>query len=58
MESGYFVSFADNVGDELKFKILKNHLITLLSRSVVRSAADDDNRKRRESFKSDVQLRF
>ena len=37
---GYFVGFADNVGDVLTFKILKNDLSTVLHRSVVRSAAD------------------
>jgi hypothetical protein len=37
---GYFVRFADDVGDALKFKILKNDLVTFLQRSVVRSAAD------------------
>jgi hypothetical protein len=38
--SGYFVGFADNVADTLTFKILKNDLVTVLHRSVVRSAAD------------------
>jgi hypothetical protein len=52
---GYFVGFADNVGDTLTFKILKNDLITVLHRSVVRSAADASHRNRRVSFKSDVQ---
>jgi hypothetical protein len=47
--------FADNVGDALTFKILKNDLVTVLHRSVVRSAADDSHRNRRVSFKSDVQ---
>jgi hypothetical protein len=37
---GYFVGSADNVGDALTFKILKNDLVTVLHRSVVRSAAD------------------
>jgi hypothetical protein len=37
---GYFVGFADNVGDKLTFNILKNDLSTLLHRSVVRAAAD------------------
>jgi hypothetical protein len=27
---GYFVGFADNVGDALTFKILKNDLVTVL----------------------------
>jgi len=52
---GYFVGFADNVGDALTFKILKNDLVTVLHRSVVRSAADANHRNRRVSFKSDVQ---
>jgi hypothetical protein len=37
---GYFVGFVDNVGDTMKFKILKKDLSTVLHRSVVRSAAD------------------
>jgi uncharacterized protein YcbX len=36
-------------------KILKNDLITVLHRSVVRSAADASHRNRRASFKSDEQ---
>jgi hypothetical protein len=52
---GYFVGFADNVGDALTFKILKNDLVTVLHRSVVRSAVDASHRNRRVSFKSDVQ---
>jgi hypothetical protein len=52
---GYFVGFADNVGDALTFKILKNDLVTVLHRSVVRSAADSSHRNRRVSFKSHVQ---
>jgi hypothetical protein len=52
---GYFVGFADNVGDALTFKILKNDLVTVLHRSVVRPAADANHRNRRVSFKSDVQ---
>jgi hypothetical protein len=51
---GYFVGFADNVGDALTFKILKNDLVTVLHRSVVRSAADASYRNRRVSFKSEV----
>jgi hypothetical protein len=51
----YFVGFADNVGDALTFKILKNDLVTVLHRSVVRSAADASHRNRRVSFKSVVQ---
>jgi hypothetical protein len=52
---GYFVGFADNVGDALTFKILKNDLVTVLHRSGVRSAADASHWNRRVSFKSDVQ---
>jgi hypothetical protein len=52
---GYFVGFADNVGDALTFKILKNDLVTVLHRSVVRSAADASHWNKRISFKSDVQ---
>jgi hypothetical protein len=52
---GYFTGFSDNVGDALTLKILKNHLVTVLHRSVVRSAADASHRDRRVSFKSDVQ---
>jgi hypothetical protein len=39
----------------LTFKILKNDLVKVLHRSVVRSAADANHRNRRVSFKSDVQ---
>jgi hypothetical protein len=52
---GYFVRFVDNVGDALTFKILKNDLVTVLHRSVVRSAADSSHQNRRVSFKSDLQ---
>jgi len=52
---GYFVGFADNVGDVLTFKILKNDLSTVLHRSVVRSAADPGHLNKRVTFKSDVQ---
>jgi hypothetical protein len=52
---GYFVGFADNLGNALTFKILKNDLVTVLHTSVVRSAADASHRNRRVSFKSDVQ---
>jgi hypothetical protein len=55
---GYFVGFADNVVDALTFKILKNYLVTVLQRSVVRSAADASHRNRRVSFKSDVKESF
>ena len=52
---GYFVGFADNVGDALTFKILKNDITTLLHRSVVRPAADAKHRNKRVSIKPDVQ---
>jgi hypothetical protein len=52
---GYFVGFADNVGDVLIFKILKNGLVTVLHRGVIRSAADASHRNKRVSFMSDVQ---
>jgi hypothetical protein len=54
-KSGYFVGFADNVRDAMTFKILKNGLVTVLHRSMVRSAADASHRNKRVSFKSDVQ---
>jgi hypothetical protein len=53
--SGYFVGFADNVGDALTFKILKNDLVTVLNRSMVRSAADASHRNKIVSFKSYLQ---
>jgi hypothetical protein len=52
---GYFVGFADNVGDALIFKILKNDLVTVLHRGVVISAADANHLNKRVSFRSDVQ---
>ena len=52
---GHFVGFADNVGDKLTFKILKNDLSTVLHRSVIRSAADANHRNKRVSFKPYVQ---
>jgi hypothetical protein len=52
---GYFVGFVGNVGCALIFKILKNDMVTLLYRRVVRKAADVNHRNRRVSFKSDVQ---
>ena len=52
---GYFVGFADNVGDTLTFKTLKNDLITVLHRSVVRSAADVYHWNKQVLLKSDVQ---
>jgi hypothetical protein len=52
---GEFVGFEDNVGNALTFKILKNDLVTVLHRSVVRSAADASHLNKRVSFKSDLQ---
>jgi hypothetical protein len=52
---GYFVGFADDVGDLLTFKILKDYLVTVLHRTVVRSVAHARHWNRRVSFKSDVQ---
>jgi hypothetical protein len=52
---GHFVGFADNVGDKLTFKILKNDLSTVLHQSVVRSAADANHQNKQVSFKPDVQ---
>jgi hypothetical protein len=37
--SGYFVGFAVNVGDALRFEILKNDLDTILHRNIFMSAA-------------------
>jgi hypothetical protein len=51
---GYFVGFADDVGDVLTFKILKNDLVKVLHRSVIRSAADTNHWNKRVSFKSHV----
>jgi hypothetical protein len=53
----YFVGFADNVGDSLTFKVMKNDLTTVLHRSVVRSAADDNHLNKRVTFKPDIQKR-
>jgi hypothetical protein len=53
---GYFVEFTHNVGDALKFEILKNDLVTVLHRSVVRSAADSSHWNKRVSFKADAIL--
>jgi hypothetical protein len=51
----FFIGFADNVGDVLKFKILKDNLSTVLHRSIVRSAADPMHRNKRVPFKPDTQ---
>jgi hypothetical protein len=56
--SGYLVVFTNNVGDTLKFKILKNDLVAVLCRSVVRSSADANHRNKRVLFKSEVQASF
>jgi hypothetical protein len=47
---GYFVGFPDYVGDTLTFKILKNDLVTVLYRSVVRLAADAIHPNKRVQF--------
>jgi hypothetical protein len=52
---GYFVGFADDLRDALKFKILKNYLVTVLHIRVVRSEVDASHWNKRVSFKSDVQ---
>jgi hypothetical protein len=52
---GFFVGFADNVGDVLTFKILNNDLSGVLHRSVVRSVADPIHRNKRVTFKPDTQ---
>jgi hypothetical protein len=51
---GYLVGFANNIEDALTFKILEKDLVTVLHRSVVRSAEDSSHRNRRVSLKSDV----
>jgi hypothetical protein len=53
--TGYLVGFTDNVGDALTFKILKHHIVTVLHRNVVTSAADTNHRDERVSFKAYVQ---
>jgi hypothetical protein len=50
----YFVRYADNVEYAFTFKILKNDLVTVLNRSVVRSAADSSHGDKIVPFKSDV----
>jgi hypothetical protein len=44
---GYFVGFADNLGESLTFEILKDELVTVLHTSVVRSGADSNHRNKR-----------
>jgi hypothetical protein len=55
---GYFVGFADNVGDLLTFKVMKNDLTTVLQRNVVRSAANAKHLNKRVTFKPDIQERL
>jgi hypothetical protein len=50
----YFVGFKGDVGDAVTFKILENDLVTVLRRSVVRSATDASHQEKL-SIKSDVQ---
>jgi hypothetical protein len=52
---GYFVRFTDSIGDSLNFRMLKNDLVTVLHRCVVRSAEDANHQNRRVSFESNVQ---
>jgi hypothetical protein len=52
---GYFVGFADNIGDVLSFKMMNHDLTTIVHRSIVRSTADAGHCNRRVTFKSDVQ---
>jgi hypothetical protein len=49
------VRFVDNIRDALTFKILKNDLVKVVHRSVLRSAEDTNHRSKRVSFKSEVQ---
>jgi hypothetical protein len=51
---GYFVGIKDNPGDALTLKILKNDLVTVLHRSVVRSAADANHRGKKECNSSQM----
>jgi hypothetical protein len=50
-----FIKFADNAGDVMTFKILKNDLRTVFRRSVVRSAADPTRKNNSVTFECDVQ---
>ena len=52
---GFFVGFADCVGDALTFKILLDDMQTVLHRSVVRSANDPKHRNRRVKFHDEVE---
>jgi hypothetical protein len=49
------LGFANNLGDVLTFKILKNDLITAIHKSVVRSEIDPNHQNNQISFKSDIQ---
>ena len=51
----FFGFFADNVGDVLTFKILKNDWSTLLHRIVVTSAVGVTHRNKHVAFKPDIQ---
>jgi hypothetical protein len=50
--------FADNVGDALTFKILKNDLVTVLHKSVLWLAADANHQNKQISLRSNVQELF
>jgi hypothetical protein len=52
---GFYLVFADNVGDALTFENLKNDLSTVLHGSVVRLAADPTHRNKIVTCNSDVQ---
>jgi hypothetical protein len=51
----YFVGFEDNVGDGFTIKRLKNDLLRVLHRSVVRSVTVANHRDKRVSLKTDEQ---
>ena len=53
---GYFVGFAECVGDALTFKILKEDMRTLIDRSMVQPAEDKKDMNRRAKQKDKVQL--
>ena len=52
---GYFVGFAENSGDALTYKILKDDMKTVLVRSVVRPANTIKDRNRRVTFNDNVE---
>ena len=54
-QGGYFVGFAENVGDTLTFKVLKEDMRMVLFRSVVRSALDPKDRNKRVHFRGEAE---